>query len=67
MMVAFVASDAGAGAGFCQLDPVAFDPVNLTDRSAFGVDDFHMLANVLETAHFSNLLSVQIDRFRGAA
>jgi hypothetical protein len=49
MMVAFVAALAAVLPG--QLDPVALHLVDRADMNAIGADHFHMLANVLETAH----------------
>ncbi len=58
-MMTFVGAGAAAVAG--QLDPVAFDAVDLAERSPLGVDHLHMLANLVQIAHL-RLLRCRLER-----
>jgi hypothetical protein len=62
-VMAFVRPLAAAVAG--QLDAVAFDPIDFAKGRSFGVDDLHMLADLVEVAH-SDLLLVVDSNSRGA-
>ena len=42
---------ADAAVGADQLDAIVLDPVDGADVDAVGADHFHMLANILQTAH----------------
>jgi hypothetical protein len=64
MMMAFVAALTAAVLG--QLDLVALDMIDLADRRAFGVDDLHMLTDLIEAAHPASPSATMVNRPAGS-